>query len=209
MTDIETGSIEFDIEARERHVVGPRPRVAPLPNDEVDADSRALSNRVRASAGAGPIDVLPEHMRIMVKHPELFRCQMETGSAIFHGKVPFRERELAVLRIGWLARAPYEWGEHVDIGRRCGLESAEIERVTRGSSAAGWNEHDAAIIRGAEELFSDQAVSDKTWNVLSKRWTEPQLIEFLVTVGQYLALAMLQNSLRVPLASSNPGLNHR
>lgn len=204
-----TGSIDVDIAARERHVVGAGPRIAPIPREEVAEESRALAERVRRSVGAGPVDVLVDHMRIMLKHPEIFRCQMDQGIVIFQGKVPKRERELAVLRGAWLARAPYEWGEHVEIGARYGLSGEEIERVTRGSSASGWNEHDAAILRGVEELHVDQALSDDTWNVLSKSWTEPQLIEYLVIVGQYLAIALLQNSLRTPLASTNSGLKRR
>ncbi len=209
MSRPETGNITVDIAARERHVVGSGPRIAPIPNDEVDPECRSIANGVRAGAGVGPIEVLAESMRIMMKHPPLFRCQMDTGLAIFRGQISKRDRELAVLRVGWLSRAPYEWGEHVDIARRYGVTQEEIERVTHGSSAAGWSERDKAIIRGVEELVADQVLSEDTWSVLSRTWSEPQMIEYLVVVGQYLAIALLQNSIRVPLASDNPGLAHR
>ena len=131
------------------------------------------------------------------------------GTAIFQGQIPSRERELAVLRIAWLSRAPYEWGEHVDIGKRYGLEDQEVERVTQGSAAPGWDEHERAILRGVEELLADQALSDSTYATLAKTWSEPQLIEYLMMVGQYVATAFIQNSLRVRLAEDNPGLSHR
>lgn len=209
MASPQTGSINFDIDARQAHVVGDGPRILALHNDEVDAESRALVDRVRAGAGAGPATIIPDYMRTVIKHPEIFRCQMEMGAVIFKGRIPARERELAILRCGWLSRAPYEWGEHVDIGKRYGLTDAEIEQVTQGSSAAGWNEHDAAILRGVEELIGDQAMSDETWNVLAKSWDEAQLIEFPMMVGQYVATAFLQNSLRIRLAPDNPGLSSR
>lgn len=205
----ETGSISFDIAAREAHVVGKGPRIEPLGNDEIDEESHALVTRIRASVGAGAAPIMPEYMRTMLKHPEIFRCNMEMGTAIFKGQLPGRDRELAVLRIGWLCRAPYEWGEHVDIAQRYGMSRDEIERVTQGSSAPGWSEHDRAILRGVEELIADQALSDETWEVLAKSWNEAQLIEFPMMVGQYVATAFVQNSIRMRLAPDNPGLSNR
>lgn len=204
-----TGSIEPDIAARQAHVVGDGPRIAPVPSDEVDPAALAAANAVRASAGAPPAVIMPEYMRVLVKHAELFRCQMEMGAAIFQGRIPARERELAVLRVGWLTQSPYEWGEHVDIAQRYGLAREEVARVTQGSSAPGWSEHDAAILRGVEELLADFALSDATWAVLAKTWDEPQLIEFPMMVGQYVATAFVQNTLRIRLAGDNPGLGHR
>jgi len=207
----QSGSIAFDIDDRHRHVVGDGPRIQALEGDSVDPQALALVNAVRAGAGAQPVapDSVPDYMRTMMKHADIFRCQMEMGTAIFTGRIPRRERELAVLRIGWLSRAPYEWGEHVDIAKRCGVTDAEVERITRGSSAAGWSDHDRAIVRGVEELLADQALSDETWNVLAQSWDEAQLIEFPMMVGQYVATAFVQNSLRIRLSHDNPGLSHR
>lgn len=209
MASPERGSISFDIAARQAHVVGEGPRIEAIPNEEIDEPSWELVRTIRASTGAGPIEVMPEYMRTMVKHPPIFRCQMEMGTAIFQGAIPPRERELAVLRCGWLCRAPFEWGEHVDIGKRYGLSNEEIERVTRGSSAPGWSEHEAAILRGVEELIADQVLADETWETLARTWNEQQLIEFPMMVGQYVATAFVQNSLRIRLADDNPGLSHR
>ena len=56
---IETGSIAFDIAARQAHVVGSEPRIAALPDSEVSDDARAVANKVRAAAGAGPAVIMP------------------------------------------------------------------------------------------------------------------------------------------------------
>lgn len=204
-----TGTISFDISKREKDVVGPGPRMEAIPNDGIDAESWDLVHRIRASAGADRATTMPEYMRMMLKHPAIFRCQMEMGTAIFQGQIPHRERELAVLRIAWLSRAPYEWGEHVDIAKRYSLTSDDVERVTRGSSASGWTDHETMILRGVEELIADQALSDGTYRALARTWSEAQMIEYLMMVGQYVATAFIQNSLRVPLADDNPGLKHR
>jgi len=205
----ETGSISFDIAARERHVVGDGPRIVPRPNAEIDQAAFDLVNQVRAGAGAGPTTDMPEYMRIMIKHRALFEPNMVMGDTLYNGTLPARERELAILRCGLLCRAPFEWGEHVRIGQRVGLTPEEVNRVLEGSSAPGWNELDRAVLRGTEELIADHALSDETWTVFAKYWDEQQLIEFPFMVGQYVAIAYVQNTLRVPLADYNPGLSSR
>ncbi|WP_159977867.1 MULTISPECIES: carboxymuconolactone decarboxylase family protein [unclassified Novosphingobium] len=209
MADLDEGfDPGFDIVQREAHVVGMAPRIAPVADDAIDEDSRGLITAVRTGAGAPPMGEVPEYMRTMVKHPEIFRCQMEMGAVLFRGRIPARERELAVLRVGWLCRAPYEWGQHVFIAYRVGLTAPEISRVRIGSAAPGWSGHEAAILRGVEELIADKALSNQTWDTLALSWDEAQMIEFPTMVGQYVATAFVQNSLRIPLEGGNPGLAH-
>lgn len=197
-----------EIDAREAEVVGKGPRVQPLTPEEFDEDAMALVVDIRKALGLDT-DAIPEVFGVMLRHPTLFRCQMETGIAFFKGAIPPRERELAVLRVGWWCRAPYEWGEHVDIGKRYGITDEEVERVTQGSAAPGWSDHDRAILQGVEELLGNQALSDATWDMLSRTWDEKQLLEFPMLVGEYFRLALQQNMLRVRLADDNPGLRHR
>lgn len=207
--DPEVGPGGYDVATRHAQVFGKGPRIEAIPNAEIDAASWKLVNTIRESAGAGKTDNMPGFMRLMAKHPEIFRRQMEMGTTLFQGLIPARDREIAVLRISWLAGAGFEWGEHVEIAKRSGLSADEIERVTRGSSAMGWSEHDAAIVKAVEELFADFAISDATWAILARSWSEPQLIEFPMMAGQYLTTAFLLNSLRVPLGEGNLGLAHR
>ena len=198
-------------ETAERHaqVIGSAPRIDALPNEAIDARSWDLVNTLRTAAGAPPTDEMPAFMRLMAKHPPLFHRQMEMGNVLFTGRISPREREIAVLRISWLAGAAFEWGEHVEIGKRAGLSADEIERITQGSSVAGWSEHDAAILRAVEELLADFAVSDATWQTLASSWDEQQLIELPMMVGQYLTTAFILNSLHVQLGDGNKGLAHR
>jgi 4-carboxymuconolactone decarboxylase len=207
--DEKAGYDPASIAARDAEIHGKPPRIAPLSEAELSGDALELITRLRSAINASAITVIPEYFRTMVKHPGIFRCALEMGTVIFKGQVPPRDRELAVLRIGWLSRAPYEWGEHVDIAKRYGITTEDIERVTQGSSAPGWSEHDAAILRAVEELLSDHMVCDATWATLAKKFSEPQLIEFVTMVGQYVVTGYVQNSLRMRLASDNPGLTYR
>ncbi len=199
-----------DTGARMAEIAGKPQRVDSIAQGEFDDEAMAHIRRIHASLGIETGETVPDYFGLIVKHPGIFRCQLDIGTMFFKdGRLPKRERELAVLRVGWLCQAPYEWGEHVDIGKRCGLTAEEVERITIGSAAPGWNDHDRAILCGVEELLADKMICDETWAVLAVTWDEAQLIEFPTLVGQYVATAMQQNALRVRLAPDNPGLSHR
>jgi alkylhydroperoxidase family enzyme len=225
-----------DTDQREARVVGAAPRIAPLLVDDLSDDlmkiiermiqvNAALNSREKgaltelvsdAGAGASAAELsaqllnLPEIVRTMLRHPELFARQTDVGLQLLgQGALSPRDRELAILRIGWLCQAPYEWGEHVLIAKKLGISSAEIESITEGAQAAGWSEHELAILRATEELYQDAFISDATWATLSKRLDDRQLIELPIVIGQYQTVAYYQNSLRLRLHSGNLGLKAR
>ena len=72
--------------------------------------------------------------RVLMNHPALARRWMVFAAHVL-GKstLPPRDRELAILRIGWLNQAPYEWEQHVIIGKRSGISDAEIEQIQKGA----------------------------------------------------------------------------
>ena len=166
--------------------------------------------RLRVSLGIPENGEIPEVTATMLRHPELNEAQTQIGIMLAaRGTLSQRERELAVLRQAWVTGSPYEWGEHVDIAKRQGVSAQEVERITVGADAPGWSRHDAAILRGTDELLSAFRISDETWAVLAESWDDKQLLEFPILVGVYAATAMQQNSIGARLRASNPGLSHR
>lgn len=202
-------TIEWDVASREAAVVGAAPRVEPLEAAAIGPAEKAMIDEIRIAAGTEPTDNPPEYMRTMIRHPRLFRCQMDMGTALYQGDIPAAERELAILRVGWLCGAPYEWAQHVGIAYRLGMTADVVERARRGSQADGWSAHEAAILAGVEELLADKAISDATWAVLARSWNEAQLIEYVMLVGQYVATAIVQNGLRIRLEGCEQGLARR
>lgn len=199
-----------NIDRRMAEIVGKPPRIEPVNEDNLPPEAQAAAVEMRAAFGLPENGFMPESFRMMLVHPELFRGQVAMGIALAAGSIPPRERELAILRNAWICGAPYEWGEHVDMGKkRCGLTTEEVERCTQGSKAQGWTEHEHAIMKGVEELHADHMISDETWAALSKTWNDKQLMEFPALVGIYTATAMQQNAVRFRLDGSNPGLAHR
>ncbi len=192
--------------AREELILGHPVRVAPL--TELSDEMKAVAKPPPGFTAPGEV---PEFFRIMAKNPELLKSFHGMGLYfLLDAKLPLRDREIAILRVGWLLQAPYEWGEHVNTARRLdALSGDEIARIMEGPEAQGWSEHDRAILRAVDELLKDAMISDATWTTLSKTFDEAQMLELPILVGNYQAVAYLQNSLRMTLRPGNKGLKAR
>lgn len=195
--------------ARQAEIVGRPPRIDPLQSEALGPDLRAAVEAIHGSLGLTTPPVLDDYFCTLARNPAICRPQLELGAALFQGRLPARDRELAVLRIGWMLGAPYEWGEHVAIAYRCAVSAEEIERIIQGSRAPGWSAHDAAILAAVEQMLSRYAVADETWAVLARSWDDAQLVEFTTVVAQYAATGLIQNTLRIRLTDTNPGLTQR
>lgn len=144
--------------------------------------------------------------RVLMQHPTLTRAWSKFASYILSDQQTLnaRDREIAILRIGWLNQAPYEWEQHVRIAKAAGITDDEIERIGKGPKA-GWNRHDAALIQAADDLFEHSVVSDETWKTLAERYNTQQLMDVVFTIGQYNLVSWALNSLGVPLDDYLPG----
>jgi alkylhydroperoxidase family enzyme len=172
------------------------PRVAPLEPDQIEAETRERF-------GDAPMDNI---FRTLAHHPKLLKRWLVFGNHILaKSSLSPRDRELAILRVGWLCRAEYEWGQHVLIAEKSGLTSDEIQRITAGPEAAGWNEHDRVILRAVDELHDDSFIGDDTWQKLAGEFELQQLMDLIFTVGQYHTVSMALNSLGVQLDERLPG----
>jgi 4-carboxymuconolactone decarboxylase len=134
----------------------------------------------------------------LAHHPKLMKRWMVFGSHVLaKNTLPARERELLILRTGWNCRAPYEWGQHVAIARDLGISDEEVERIAGGPDVAGWSADEAALLRAADELHTQQTLSDETYATLAARLTPQQLLDLVFTVGQYHVVSMALNTFRV------------
>jgi len=171
-----------------------KPRVAPLALDRIPEE-------LRVRFGDGPVLNI---FRTLANHPGLMKRWLVFGNHVLSkSTLPARERELLILRIGWLCRAGYEWGQHVVIGKAAGLSDEEIARIAKGPDAPGWSATDRALLRATDELHADAFVSDATWAELAGAWSTEQLIDLVFTVGQYNLVSMALNTLGV---QPEPGL---
>ena len=176
-----------------------KPRIQPIHEDNwTDSQSDAMKGqKIRGNVA--------NIFRTMANHEKLAKRWLVFGSHILSkSTLPARERELVILRIGWLCQAGYEWGQHVIIGKDAGLTDSEIEQIKLGSTGE-WSKLDALLIDATDELHSDAFISDVTWAGLSETYSEEQMMDLVFTIGQYNMVSMALNSFGVQLDADIEG----
>jgi len=173
-----------------------RPRIEPVRDDTATDEQRELLYE-RATPGEPVLNVF----RTMAAAPKAARGFLAWGRYVLSKKNDLspRDREIVILRTGWRCRSGYEWTQHKRIGLRSGLTESEIERLKQPASAAGWTEAERALIQAADELHDDQFISEETWALLSRHFTEKQRMDVVFTVGQYTQVSMFLNTFGVQL----------
>lgn len=175
------------------------PRIQPAELEALDDDTRSMMGRFEDN----PLNIF----RTLAQHPKLLKRWLVFANHVL-GKstLPVREREILILRIGWLCRAGYEWGQHVQIGLECGLTEAEIQAIKAGADAGSWSDVDRDLLMATDELHRDAHVSDATWARLAQQWSTEQLMDIVFAVGQYNLVSMALNSFGVQPEAGLPSL---
>ncbi|MCH2170534.1 carboxymuconolactone decarboxylase family protein [Myxococcota bacterium] len=177
-----------------------KPRIRPLREEEWPPDARGVRERLVSDGQVLNI------YSTMAHHPDLLRRWLVFGNhVLLKSTLPPRDREIAILRIGWLCGSEYEWGQHVVIGKREGLGEEEFQRIAAGPDAEGWDSFESALVSAVDELHSDAMISEGTWSSLTEHYNVQQMLDLILTVGQYNLVSMVLNSTGVQLEDGVDG----
>jgi alkylhydroperoxidase family enzyme len=171
------------------------PRIAPLPDDRFTPDqTEVLANVIKTGR-------VLNIFRTLIHAPKAVRGFIPWANYVLSRRndLPAREREIVILRIGFLCKSGYEWGQHVRIALNSGLNEAEIERIKAGAGAAGWTVAEAALLQASDELHHDHFIGDATWSALRSSFTEKQCMDVVFTAAQYTQVSMILNTFGVQL----------
>ena len=102
--------------------------------------------------------------KIMALSPQVGYQFLRLGNAIlFRGVVPPNLRELAILRVGFINKAVYEWTQHVPIALRAGVRQAQIDALPQWENSSEFSDTEKAILRYTDEETLNIRVKDETF----------------------------------------------
>jgi 4-carboxymuconolactone decarboxylase len=170
------------------------PRVGPVDMDALTPDQ---AEALKPFEGRPALNIF----RTLARAPKALTAFLAWGNYVLSRRnaLPPREREIVILRIGFLCRSGYEFAQHRRIGLEQGLTAAEITAVKVGAAAATWSGADAALIRACDELHHDQFVTESTWRALAQHFDEKQRMDLVFTAAQYTQVSMMLNTFGVQL----------
>jgi len=171
------------------------PRIKPLADSDLSAEQKEILAPIAANGRVLNI------FRTLLHTPKALTGFLSWGNYVLSRRndLPAREREIVILRIGYLCKAGYEWTQHYAIGLRAKLTEDEISRIKKGADAPGWSAADKALLKASDELHKDQFVTDATWKALGEHFTQKQCMDVVYTAGQYTQVSMMLNTFGVQL----------
>ncbi|CAE6457261.1 unnamed protein product [Rhizoctonia solani] len=161
-----------------------------IPSVDPEPGTNALADSIRAQQNGSlrALDMaLLNSPQFTIGWNSLFR------QIRYNSTVPGDIRELAILRVGAIQGAAYEWQQHEPVGRAEGLTSQQLKLI-RDPSFSPYGEMASSIFtlkQIAALKFTDAStrnshVYDDTWSALAEQFPDPQQItELALTVAAY------------------------
>jgi alkylhydroperoxidase family enzyme len=155
-------------------------------------------------------DLAAEHQDLLARNITLFQALVNSPNAArafsglgqfirFKSRLDPRLRELAILQVGYLARAPYEWSHHVKIGRDFGVTNDDIRGLIAETEGKSSKLEPLAklVLKAAREATSDGAVSEATFAALRNDFDNERIVDLVITISFYNAVVRLLGSLQI------------
>ena len=125
--------------------------------------------------------------KMMANAPHLVRPFVDMGGAfLFSGLLDPIDREIAILRVGYLSGASYETDRHEKIGRDVGMSDALIDAVKTGPTASGLTTHQSQLMSFVDDLVANVRASDATFEPMLQTLGPSATQELTLVTGYYM-----------------------
>lgn len=171
----------------------PPARMPPVAPEDYTEETRAFFDRWTGGAFKGG-DANPV-LRTFAHHPQLAELFSQLNIHLLTtNTVPVKLRQIAIMRTAWITRATYMWSSHLATSRMFGLDDAMYRPLQVGAEDPDFTEFERIVIRATDELVEDRRIGDANWAALMAEWDNRQMLDFLFTVGCYVAIAGVMRS---------------
>ncbi len=142
-------------------------------------------------------------MRVLSIDGRLFLPYLLWNSRLMpRGKLPRQQTEAVILRTAWLCRSKYEWTQHHAIGRGVGLSEEQCLAAGSDPASAVFDQETRLLLAGVDELLASHRLSDETYAQLARTLPPKRILEYIMLVGTYSALAGALNTFGAPIEAA-------
>ena len=170
-------------------------RVRLLEKDQVDPAIRDTYQTVE-DQGRQVINV----QKVVSHCPYIGRNFQRLATSILRGEeLPVKLRELAILRVGNILQAEYEFVSHTRIALRVGVSQKQIDEISDWATSPEFGDQERAVLQYTDEVERGAGVKDETFVKLQGFLSEHAIVELTITIGYYGMVSRLINALQIEL----------
>lgn len=155
----------------------------------------AQEERITAARGR-----VSELYQVLLNSPPVAHGWEQMLSAIRnHNSISPAVRELVILRVAVLNRAPYEFEAHVPHALKAGVAQAAIDatRAVPLAEAAPWSAEERVALEMADAMTRDIEVPDALFERVRAHFDGQRLLDLTATVAAYNMVSRLLVALRI------------
>jgi uncharacterized peroxidase-related enzyme len=124
--------------------------------------------------------------RMLAHTPKLLRRFLALGGELRNGtELDPKLRELALMTVGRLTEAEYEFTHHWNLARNVGVSREQLEHLAEFETSSLFNDQERIVMRYALEATQNVKVTDATFEALRKSLDTRRLMELVQNVAFY------------------------
>jgi alkylhydroperoxidase family enzyme len=164
-------------------------------NDLAETDREIWDNFVK-SRGTDPGHI----HRTVANAPNLLRRFVALADELRNGtKLDPKLRELALMTVGRLTGAEYEFVHHWNISLRVGVRREQLEQLADYAASPVFDDQERAVMRYADEATRNVCVSELTFDALRIFLDNQRIMELVMNVAFYNSVVRVIVPCRVEL----------
>ena len=114
-------------------------------------------------------------------------------------ELPGDVRELVILLVAVLNRAPYEFAQHAHVALADGLSQEKIDAVAHWRESLLFTAREIDVLAYAEAMTLTVQVSDSLFNAVRRHFSDRELVELTATVASYNMVSRFLEALGVQI----------
>jgi AhpD family alkylhydroperoxidase len=164
----------------------------PLP-DEHAADVEPLVERIVAARGS-----LLELYHVLLHAPPVAAGWLDYLTSIRSaGRLPGSIRELVIMRVAQLNRAPYEAHHHAPIARAEGWSAQQLEGLGNWQEEPCFDARQRAALAYTDAMTSAVQVPDDTFGAVRAEFDAREIVELTATIAAYNMVSRFLEALEI------------
>ncbi|MBF5003211.1 carboxymuconolactone decarboxylase family protein [Diaphorobacter caeni] len=107
-------------------------------------------------------------------------------------------REMVIMRVAHLNRAPYEADQHAPIALKEGMTQAQLDALSDWSThAALFSDSERSVLAYTDAMTRDVQVTDDVFAAVSSHFAPQQMVELTATVAAYNMVSRFLEALQI------------